>query len=235
MARLLLIPSVTLCVLLTLACTPSAPSAPNVVSAPGTVQPAATEPTLGDTSPTLARPPAVGIQCGRERWPVKTLSDRDARNVNFNPVPTTVRELRALRAPSRLPQNARITPTEVTMYTVQARVLAFKLEEDMDVHLVVSEPDDPAATMIVEFPDAAQCTGAVASAQAEEMRSARLALVATFGQPAATRFVELSGLATITGVAFFDSLHGQRGVAPNGIELHPVLGFSGQNTALAPR
>jgi hypothetical protein len=28
---------------------------------------------------------------------------------------------------------------------------------------------------------------------------------------------------TVTGVAFFDTLHGQEGVAPNGIELHPVL------------
>jgi hypothetical protein len=27
----------------------------------------------------------------------------------------------------------------------------------------------------------------------------------------------------ITGVAFFDKLHGQTGVAKNGIELHPVL------------
>jgi hypothetical protein len=28
---------------------------------------------------------------------------------------------------------------------------------------------------------------------------------------------------TVTGVAFFDTLHGQEGVAPNGIELHPIL------------
>jgi hypothetical protein len=28
---------------------------------------------------------------------------------------------------------------------------------------------------------------------------------------------------TVTGVAFFDPLHGQEGVAPNGIELHPLL------------
>jgi hypothetical protein len=28
------------------------------------------------------------------------------------------------------------------------------------------------------------------------------------------------------GVAFFDFLHGQTGVAPNGIELHPILGFA---------
>jgi hypothetical protein len=37
----------------------------------------------------------------------------------------------------------------------------------------------------------------------------------------------LTGTATITGVAFFDVIHGQCGVAPNGIELHPVVKFSG--------
>jgi hypothetical protein len=31
----------------------------------------------------------------------------------------------------------------------------------------------------------------------------------------------------ITGVGFFDFYHGQRGVAPNDIELHPLIGFSG--------
>jgi hypothetical protein len=35
----------------------------------------------------------------------------------------------------------------------------------------------------------------------------------------------LRGTATITG--FFDYQHGQTGVAPNAIELHPVLGFRG--------
>jgi hypothetical protein len=30
----------------------------------------------------------------------------------------------------------------------------------------------------------------------------------------------------VVGVAFFDYFHGQTGVARNGIELHPVLGFA---------
>lgn len=34
---------------------------------------------------------------------------------------------------------------------------------------------------------------------------------------------EARPLVWITGVGFFDYVHGQRGVAPNGIELHPVL------------
>lgn len=33
------------------------------------------------------------------------------------------------------------------------------------------------------------------------------------------------GKATIRGIGFFDFLHGQTGVAPNGIELYPVLRF----------
>ena len=32
--------------------------------------------------------------------------------------------------------------------------------------------------------------------------------------------------ARVTGVAFFDYQHGQTGVAPNAIELHPILGFA---------
>ena len=32
--------------------------------------------------------------------------------------------------------------------------------------------------------------------------------------------------ARVVGVAFFDYQHGQTGVAPNAIELHPVLDFA---------
>jgi hypothetical protein len=37
--------------------------------------------------------------------------------------------------------------------------------------------------------------------------------------------VGLCARARVTGVAFFDFDHGQTGVAPNAIELHPVLAF----------
>jgi hypothetical protein len=33
----------------------------------------------------------------------------------------------------------------------------------------------------------------------------------------------------IAGVGFFDETHGPRGVAPKGIELHPVLVFTSSN------
>jgi hypothetical protein len=37
--------------------------------------------------------------------------------------------------------------------------------------------------------------------------------------------VRVCRVARVTGVAFFDFNHGQTGVAPNAIELHPILAF----------
>src|SRR5438034_6367879 len=47
-----------------------------------------------------------------------------------------------------------------------------------------------------------------------------------FRQPSSSQFTSISGSASVTGVGFFDFLHRQTGVAPNGIELHPVIGFT---------
>ncbi len=163
---------------------------------------------------------------------MKTLSDGDAANVSFSAVPSTVTDLRALPAPSSLPAAARIAPTELTTFTVTAAVVEFKLEDDRDIHLVIADPNDSSATMIVEFPNAADCSGAVTSAHRSEMEAARESVIAAFGQPSSSHFTPISGTATITGVGFFDFKHGQSGVAPNAIELHPALSFTtGNGTA----
>jgi hypothetical protein len=154
--------------------------------------------------------------------------------VNFAPVQSSVAELRSLVAPASLPSSLRIAPTELTVFSLTAQVVEMKLEEDRDIHLVIAEPSDPTATMITEFPDADQCSGAVASAHVQEMRTARATLVAAFGQPSPSQFTNVTGTATLTGVGFFDFLHGQTGVAPNGIELHPVIGFGLLSGGAAP-
>jgi hypothetical protein len=83
--------------------------------------------------------------------------------------------------------------------------------------------------MIVEFP-AAGCVTAKAPVRARQlMNSARVALIRACGTPNTERFTLLSGTAVINGVGFFDFKHGQKGVAPNAIELHPVLGFTSPN------
>jgi hypothetical protein len=52
-------------------------------------------------------------------------------------------------------------------------------------------------------------------------------LIRACGFPSSSHFGQLRGAAMITGVGFFDYQHGQTGVAPNAIELHPVIGFKG--------
>ncbi len=155
---------------------------------------------------------------------MKTLSDADAAHVDFTPQSTTVASLRALQKPNTLPNASRIAPTELTTFTVRADVSGFKLEDDRDIHVVITTPGAAAETMIVELVNV-DCSGAVGSGQRETMRTTRDAFIALCGQPV-DRFVSCPVEVDVVGVGFFDFLHGQTGVAPNGIELHPVLGVS---------
>ena len=167
----------------------------------------------------------VAATCGDERWPVKTLSDPREKLVNYKPHDSSIGRLRKKPHPHVGPNTKRIEGVETTNYRVAARLVEMKLEDDRDIHLVVSVPSAPAKTMIVEFPDTT-CNGASSSPKKGKMASARSALIAACGQPSSSRFTDLSGRATVTGVGFFDIPHGQTGVAPNAIELHPVLKFS---------
>ena len=76
--------------------------------------------------------------------------------------------------------------------------------------------------MIVESPDP-QC--APNSRFAQEIAQVRQTIEAHFNGPIHGRHVVRVPV-TVTGVPFFDPLHGQEGVARNGIELHPILGIT---------
>jgi hypothetical protein len=161
--------------------------------------------------------------CGSERWAIKTMTDPMARLVNLQPKRATVEALRKRQAPATLGAR-RNRPVETTTYRLRARLVGFKTESDSDIHLIISGLEAP-GTMIVEFPLRA-CVGQTPDGVRREISLARAALIRVCGTPSSS-FTALTGRATITGVGFFDYLHGQTGVAPNGIELHPVLGFAG--------
>jgi hypothetical protein len=67
--------------------------------------------------------------------------------------------------------------------------------------------------------------GAPRSPQPEGAKPLPCSIIRACGAPPRHFFAIISGLATVNGLGFFDFWHGQRGVAPNAIELHPVLGF----------
>jgi hypothetical protein len=167
--------------------------------------------------------------CGAERHDVKDLLDGFVPGTAQD---SSVERLRALPVPPDA--EAERTPPERVVYRIQALALADKIEADSDVHLALADPADASATMIAEFP-AASCLAE--STEAPELESARADLVAALGgPPTGSRYHDLSPprCITLTGVAFFDRIHGQRGVAPNGIELHPVLAFQASCDLPAP-
>jgi len=162
-------------------------------------------------------------QCGVERWAVKTLADAEASEVSDQVVPSTIEELRALSAPPNLHAlpDHRHSPVEKTHYLIHALLLGYKQEADLDYHLVLASPLDSKLTMIAEIPSK-QCVPLKLASQENGLR-VRLAVL--FGKPSAVgrmKYLAKPAHIIIEGVGFFDFLHGQTGVAPNGIELHPV-------------
>lgn len=154
--------------------------------------------------------------CGVERWPVKAGTDADAGQVSLSPVQTTIAQMVSLHAPSSPPNANRVAPTELTDFTINATLTGFKLEADNDYHLVVS---DGTRTMIAEIPNPG-CVGS-GSPFRPQISQARAKFDSHY--VAAAGFQSVSVTVTVTGIGFFDRIHGQTGVAPNGIELHPVL------------
>jgi hypothetical protein len=121
----------------------------------------------------------------------------------------------------------RLPPVETTVYKAKALLMSMKREDDKDIHLVIADPKI-GGSMIVEFPRASCTTGADPARRAETQAALDALDAACDGLPSLTseKVFTLHGKATITGVGFFDLIHGQGGVATNGIELHPVLGFT---------
>jgi hypothetical protein len=184
-----------------------------------------------DDEPSPVDTPTV---CGKERWGVKTLSDAAVDEVKKTPKRASVDELTAEQPPptvgGELPRTGTVERTiwRITAELRQARHVAEK-GGDRDIHLVVADPDS-GRTMIVELPDVG-CPGPAGSTFRDRMLRARDDFEAACGAPPSSRFAALAGTAEITGVGFFDKRHGQRGVADNGIELHPVLSFKSADCA----
>jgi hypothetical protein len=158
-----------------------------------------------------------GAICGIERWPVKTLADPGARQVDFAVRPATVRYLGSLRA-NPGGQDSR-GPLETRVFGVRARLVGVKRESDSDYHLILSEGG---ATMIAEMPLTA-CTSGAQHRYA--MSTARAELERAAGGPVGESWIHPGLPVHVAGVLFFDFPHGQSGHARNYVELHPVTGF----------
>ncbi len=178
-------------------------------------------------------------QCGgAERWNVKTLSDRDANEVESDPVSITIKELRAFDPPDHKPQDARAGEVERTTYVVEGLLVGWVQEtEDDDFHLVIADEHNRALTIIAEIPTQS-CRRVCRNRSLSHMGELQQKLVGYLGDPPVgiykvfTRAIPV----TITGVGFFDKLHGQCGRSKHdGIELHLVIDISFDESVPVPQ
>jgi len=185
----------------------------------------------------------VSPTCGVERWSVKVGTDSTVGQVVLTPVtslgpnlPATIENLGRVIPPDESELSpplgafaaARSSPIETTVFTVDATLTFYKKEADVDYHMVLDDGDGH--TLISEIPSPACIITdgsprvLVPSPLAEGIAKARAKFDSHLS---AAGFFQNAGIPVrVTGVGFFDFEHGQTGVAPNAIELHPVLDIS---------
>lgn len=169
----------------------------------------------------ISTTPNLLARCGLERWSVKTGTDQDVHNVDLaHPQERKIADLILLPAPQPIPKDKRVTPTETTIFVVTATLTDYKMESgstgDSDYHLVL---EDKGQTMVAEIPSP-DCVDS-ASPFSAQIAAARAKFDSQF--TASSSFQTANIPVQITGVGMFDFAHGQRGAAPNVIEIHPVL------------
>ena len=154
--------------------------------------------------------------CGTERWSVKTAADDDRQHVVTDPRSASIHFLRTRHTPSLRPQTGRAAPVELTTYRVRARLVEYVREADGDYHLVLA--DRAGRTIIAEIPDP-RCVAKISPVK-EAIKTARARMDAHLS--VTSGFKSSNRRVVVRGIGFFDYFHGQTGMAPDDLELHPV-------------
>jgi len=164
---------------------------------------------------------SVALACGTERWAVKTGADRDAGAVDLTSEETTIAELSDLHAPPKpnTRGTTRFSPTEFKTFTISGILVGIKKEKDEDYHIVLQAPDDVEGTMVIESVSPNCTNGSLFTQEIETVRQTIDKKIKGISGKMKTLNLQV----TVTGIGFFDPIHGQTGVAPNGVELHPIL------------
>ena len=175
---------------------------------------------------------ASAQDCGTERWTIKTLSDADTSIVRFDTVIVSSVTEQTRLARQVIGMSDPRYSTETTVYRITGLLTDFKRETDQDLHLVIRDPLTD-SSMVIEIPSDT-CPSARVTSRAPLYEAARQWIRTNAGNPT-TAFKTLTPgkLVTITGVGYWDFPHGQRGMAANCREIHPVLSIEDGPSAVS--
>jgi hypothetical protein len=165
---------------------------------------------------------SLAAACGGERRPVQVAADQNAVEIADFARTAGIAELAAIaapRAPATRP-SARFAPAEFTVYTISGTLLAIDKTADGDIRLVIADRERPQTAIVAVAPDPACAAG---SRFADNIAAVRGAIERKFGT-----FSRLTPdlPVTATGIAYFSARRSEPGTAPNGIELHPLIGLA---------
>ncbi|HEX9929303.1 MAG TPA: hypothetical protein VGB02_12265 [Pyrinomonadaceae bacterium] len=172
--------------------------------------------------------------CGVERWGVKVAQDK---HVNYffkdNSIstgklqpflPTTIAKLhqedypfeKLTGKPPKWSYTQRAGIAEFRIWTINAILTKKKNEADEDYHLVLKSGGK---FLVAEIPSA-QCVEDTVEPLKGMIIQARSDFDEWFSKQTKKTFNQK---VRITGIGFFDRVHGAEGASPNGIELHPII------------
>jgi len=166
----------------------------------------------------------LAANCAFTRSNVKSLRDDDASRIQMDRVvQTSIAALNQIPSHCGPTRDHRVRDEEFHVYEVIGRVARVKRERDHDIHIVLEEPDDPRAHLVVESDDPAFHRN-VTSPHHDRLVAGRAMFEQLVNQSTGKEFDDLRGtIVRVTGVGFFDLNHFQVGRSRSCIELHPIL------------
>jgi hypothetical protein len=158
------------------------------------------------------------MHCGGSTWRLKTFSDPQRRQVDVKSESTTLHDILARRGPGRAIAR-RATGFQLQAWGVYAQITKYRMDETGSVRLVLYDDN---AYMNAVIPSPA-CLSARTRDRADIVAAWRL-FTTKCGKPDAT-WQSFGGILHVSGIGFWTDKQQLRGTAPNGAELHPVIGL----------
>jgi hypothetical protein len=163
------------------------------------------------TAPNAAR-------CGGNLWRLKTLSDPQRGKVELNPQQTTIGAIQGRKGPGRVPSR-RTTPFQLHTWELPAQVTSFRLDATGSIRLQLYDHD---AYLDAVIPSPNCLSGK--TRDRTDIENAWHFFIARCGK-ATANWQSLGAILFVRGVGFWSGNRPLRGAAPNGAELHPVVGL----------
>ena len=178
---------------------------------------------------------ALASGCAIARSEVKTLRDPGANLIRMDTlIHSSITALNDLPSKCGPTWDRRVREEEFNVYQVVGTIRGVKRAPDHDIHIILTDPRNPDAHIIVELPDP-DARGSLKSPHRDSFVRAKQMFEDLVAERGARQFKDLRGVPVrVTGVGFFDLSHFQVGRSRSCIELHPVLAIESVRDSLVP-